>query len=143
MGAAGCLLVLLSLAPSPTSLSTYASMRSAMAAIASWIFLPSLVVTLIAGLLAVAASRVFHNAGWAWAKLASGILIFEVGLVNVQGPMQQEAERSAGALTGQIDPATLAGSLAAERTTLWVLLAVMTANVVLGIWRPRFTRLAD
>ena len=143
MGAMACLLVLLSLAPPPASLSTYAVIREAMAAIASWIFLPSLAVTLIAGLLAVAANRGFHSAGWAWAKLASGILIFEAGLVNVQGPMQQEAERSAGAVAGQIDPATLAGSLAAERTTLWVLLAVATANIVLGIWRPRFTRLAD
>ena len=143
MGAAACLLVLLSLAPLPASLSAYAMMRGAMGAIASWIFMPSLAVTLIAGLLAIAVNRGFHNAGWAWAKLASGILIFEAGLVNVQGPIQQEAERSAGALAGQIDPATLAGSLAAEQTTLWVLLAVATANVVLGIWRPQFTRLAD
>jgi hypothetical protein len=143
MGAAACLLVLLSLAPLPGSLSAYAMMRGAMGAIASWIFMPSLAVTLIAGLLAIAVNRGFHNAGWAWAKLASGVLIFEAGLVNVQDPMQQEAERSAGALAGQIDPATLAGSLAAEQTTLWVLLTVATANVVLGIWRPRFTRLAD
>jgi hypothetical protein len=143
MGAAACLLVLLSFSPSPTSLTRYASMRGAMGAIATWIFLPSLAVTLIAGLLAIALNRGYHNAGWAWAKAATGIVIFEGGLVGVQGPMEEEAQRSAGALAGQVDPATLAGSVGAERNTLWVLLAVATANVALGVWRPRLTRLPD
>jgi hypothetical protein len=55
--------------------------------------------------------------------------------------MRQEAEQSALALAGRVDPATLAETLGAERNTLWVLLAVATANVVLGIWRPRLVRL--
>jgi hypothetical protein len=95
----------------------------------------------VSGLLAIGLHRGFHDAGWAWAKLATGILLFESGFVGVLGPMQREAERSAGAVAGRIDPATLTGPLAAERWTLWVLLAVATANVVLGIWRPRLTRL--
>lgn len=139
MGAMASLLVMLNVVPSPASLSGYALMRGAMGAVATWIFLPSLALTLLAGLLAVA-QRAFHNAGWAWLKLATGILMFEGGLVYVQGPMQQEADLSAGALAGQVDPATLAGSIGAERNTLWVLLAVATANVVLGIWRPRLMR---
>ncbi|WP_128566372.1 hypothetical protein [Methylobacterium crusticola] len=140
MGAMASLLVLLGVAPPPASLAGYALMRGAMSAVATWVFLPSLALTLFAGLLAVALTRAFHNAGWAWLKLVTGILMFEGGLVYVQGPMQQEAERSAAALAGRLDPATLAASLAAERGTLWVLLAVSTANVVLGIWRPRLTR---
>ena len=76
----------------------------------------------------------------AWAKLATGVLMFEGGLVYVQGPMQQEAGLAAQALAGRIDPATLARSLGPERNTLWLLLAVSTANVVLGIWRPRLMR---
>ena len=116
-------------------------MRGAMGSIATYVFFPSLGLTLVAGLLAIGLHRGFHDAGWAWAKLAAGILMFESGFVGVLGPMQAEAERSARALAGQIDPATLAGSLGAERGTLWVLLAVATANVVLGIWRPRLTRL--
>lgn len=143
MGAMAALLVLLSLAPPPTSLAEYASIRGAMGVIATWIFFPSLGLTLIAGLAAMAVSRAFHNAGWAWAKAASGILVFESGFVDVLGPMQREAERSARALAGQLDPATLAASLGAERGTLWVLLAVATANVVLGVWRPRLTRRPD
>ena len=141
MGAMAPLIVLLSLAPPPSDLAGYALMRGAMSAIATWIFLPSLAVTLLAGLLAMALNRAFLNAGWAWLKLATGVLMFEGGLVYVQGPMKQEAEQSARALAGRFDPAQLAASLSAERNTLWVLLAVATANVVLGIWRPRLVRI--
>ena len=69
------------------------------------------------------------------------MLVFEGGFVGIQGPMQEEARRSAAALRGEIDPATLTGALAAERNTLWVILAVAVLNVVLGIWRPRILRL--
>ena len=102
------LLVLLSVAPAPTALAGYASIRGAMGEIATWIFLPSLALTLVAGLLAIAFNRAYHNAGWALAKLATGVLIFESGFVGVLGPIQDEAERSAGALAGRVDPATLA-----------------------------------
>ena len=143
MGAMACLLVLLSAAPSPSSLAGYSLIRGAMGMIAIWIFLPSLGLTLVAGLLAIAFSKGYQNAGWAWAKAASGILIFEAGFVGVLGPMQLEAERSVKALAAEIDPATLATALTAEKGTLWVLLAVSVFNVVFGIWRPRLTRLPD
>jgi hypothetical protein len=140
MGAMACLLVLLSFAPAPTSLSEYAVMRGAMGGIATWIFLPSLGLVLVTGLLAIALNHAYHNAGWAWAKLFSGILVFEWGFAAIQGPMQQEAELSARALGHEVDPTTLAASLGAEWNSLWVLLAVATANVILGIWRPRLMR---
>ncbi len=140
MGSMAALIVLLRLAPPPTSLAEYALMRGAMGQIATWIFFPSLALTLIAGLAAIAVTRAFHNAGWAWAKAATGILIFEGGFARVLGPMQQEAAQSARALAGQADASTLGLSLAAEQGTLWVLLAVATANVVLGVWRPRLSR---
>lgn len=142
-GAMACLLIMLSFTPPPTSLASYAMMRSAMAAIATWIFLPSLALTLLAGLLAIAVSRAYQNAGWVGVKLLTGILVFEGSFVGILGPLQEEAEQSAGALAGRIDPATLAQSLGAERNTLWVLIAVAIANVVLGIWRPRLTRLRN
>ena len=140
IGSMACLLVLLGLTPDPASLAGYALMRRAMGAVATWIFFPSLGLTLVAGLLAIGLNRGFHNAGWAWVKLATGILVFEGGFVRVLGPFQEEAEQSARALAGVVDPSTLARSLDAERTTLWVMLAVATLNVVLGIWRPRLTR---
>lgn len=141
MGAAAALLVLIGLAPPPSSLAGYALVRGAMAEIGRWIFLPSLVLTLIPGLLAIAVNRAFHNAGWAWVKAASGILIFMGGL-HALAPIQEEAEHSAAALAGQADPATITGPDVQERLTLWMLLAVSTANVALGIWRPRLTRIA-
>jgi hypothetical protein len=143
MGAMACLIVLLSFVPAPASLSEYALLRATMAAIATWIFLPSLGLTLIAGLLAMGINRAYHNAGWAWIKLFSGLLVFEWGLAAIQGPMQQEAELSARAVAHEIDPATLGASLGAEWNSLWIMLAIATANVILGIWRPRLTRLPD
>ena len=140
MGAMACLLVMLRFAPPPTSLPAYAAMRGAMGAIATWIFLPSLALTLVAGLLAIALNRAYQNAGWAWVKLATGILVFEGGFSGVQSPMEEEAKRSAAALAGRLDPAMLATSLGPERNTLWVLLAIATVNVVFGIWRPRIMR---
>jgi hypothetical protein len=105
------------------------------------VLVPSLAMTLIAGLLAIAVNRAFHNAGWAWAKLATGVLVFEGGLVNIQGPIKAEAERSAGALA-HWDAAAVPVMSGAEQGSLWVLMAVATANVVLGVWRPRLSRRA-
>lgn len=139
MGAAASLLVLLGLTPSPTPSAGYAMMRGAMAAVGTWILFPGLALTLVAGLLAMAFNPAYQNASWAWVKLASGVVVFEC-FVRVQGSMQEQAEQSASALAGHVDPTMLGGSLGAERITLWVLLAVATVNVVLGIWRPRLTR---
>ncbi len=144
MGAMACLVALLTLTPAPAaSLPQYAVMRGAMGTIAQWIFLPSMALTVIAGLLAIAINRAFHNAGWAWAKLATGVLIFEWSLAGILGPMQEEAEQSAKVLAGAADMTTLANSLGAERGSLLVMLAIATANVVLGVWRPKLTRMPD
>ena len=142
MGSLACLLVLIALEPPAASLAQYAQARAAMGAIASWIFMPSLGVTLVAGMLSIAVYRPFHNAGWAWAKLATGILMFEGGLVSVQGPLQDEAERSARVLASNAPAAAdaIANLPASEANVMWALLAVSTANIVLGIWRPRLTR---
>jgi hypothetical protein len=136
MGAMACLLVVIMFAPSPTSASGQAGVIGAMAQIATWVFLPSLALTLIAGLLAIAVSPGYHDAGWVWAKAATGILIFEGGFLYVIGPMQAAA-KTAGALAGRLDPASLARTSIAERNSLWMLLAVAAANVALGVWRPR------
>ena len=143
MGAMASLLVLLAVAPAPDAapngLSEYALMRQTMDGIARYIFLPSLAMTLIAGLLSLAVNHSYQNAGWALTKLATGIILFEWGFVGVQGPMQNEAALAAKAVAGEANPADLAISLSAEWWSLWILLAVATANVVLGVWRPRFT----
>jgi hypothetical protein len=143
MGSMACLLALMRAAPPPSDLAGYALIHRAMAEVATWILFPALGLTLVAGLLAIAATRAYHNAGWAWAKLATGILIFEGGLTGALGPIQAEADRSAEALAGTLDPATLTGSYGAESKTLWVLLAVAAVNVALGVWRPKLTAIPD
>ena len=139
MGALASLLVLASLAPPPSSLASYALIRGAMATIANWVVFPSFALTLVPGLLAIAVNRAFHNAGWAWIKAATGILVFMAGL-HVIAPIQDEARFSAEALAGRRDPATLDGAPPGETATIWVLLVVSTANVALGVWRPRIVR---
>ncbi len=141
MGSMACLIVLMMSAPPPSALAGYALIHAAMSDIATWILFPSLALTLIPGMLSIAVNRAFHNAGWAWAKLATGVLIFEGGLVYVEGPIREEAARAAQALAGTLDPAALTGSYGAEQSSMWALLAVSTANIVLGIWRPKLTKL--
>jgi hypothetical protein len=140
MGSMAAFGIILLYAPPPTALAEYAAVRGAMAAAATWVFMPSLGITLIAGLLAIAASPAFHNAGWAWIKAASGILLFESGFVGVLGPMQREAADSVKAIAGTFNPALLGTSLGSEKMVIWILLAVSAANVVLGVWRPRLVR---
>lgn len=135
MGSMACMLVLLALAPPATSGAAYATISAALGALATWIFLPALALTLISGLLAIAFTTAYHNAGWAWIKLATGVLTFE-GFIRAQGAIQADAARAAG----HADGAPLGGVLQAEAHTLWLLLAVALVNVALGIWRPRLTR---
>jgi len=141
MGSIASLLVVISFSPPSTSLAGYALTRRAIADIATWVFFPSFALTLVAGMLAIAVNRAFHNAGWAWVKLATGILIF-AGSFQVLGSIQEEAKRSASALAGRLDAQTIAAPFG-EQSALWVLLAVSTANVVLGVWRPRLTQIAS
>ena len=139
LGAAAALIVLIHVATFGPSPPAYGWTRAAMAAIGAWIFLPSLTLTLVAGLAAIGVNRAFHEAGWAWLKAATGILVFAGGL-HALAPIQDEAKRAAEALASGADPATITGAFDGEEATLWVLLIVSLANVALGVWRPRLLR---
>ena len=128
------------IAPPAISPVSYILLMSAMAKIAAWIIMPSMVLTIVAGLLSIAVTSGFQDAGWVWIKAATGILLLEGGL-HVMQPIQDEAKRGLGALAGGLDPAAMARLFTAERNTLWVLLAVSAANIALGVWRPRFPRI--
>ena len=84
--------------------------------------------------------KFFTGAPWAWAKLALGVVMFEGTLFAVQGPMQREAELARRVMEGSADAAELGLSLQSEWGSVWVILLVAVANVVLGVWRPRFQR---
>ncbi len=139
LGAAGltgglaALAVAIVLAPPPMSAAGAAPWWEAMAKIAAWVIGPSMVLTVVAGLLAIAATPAFHDAGWAWAKAATGVLILE-GCLHVLGPIQEASKHGA-------DPGGVAVLLKAEGGTLWVLLAVSVANIALGVWRPRLPKI--
>jgi len=138
-GAMAALAVVLTLAPASVITAGYVPLMVAMAKIAAWIIGPSMVVTVVSGLLAIAATPAFQDAGWVWAKAATGILVLEGGL-HVLGPIQDEATRSAGALASGPDPSGVASLIASEGNTLWVLVGVAIANIALGVWRPRFPK---
>ena len=53
LGAMAALVVMLGAAPPPSALDGYAAARAAMGAVATWIVLPSLALTLVSGLLAM------------------------------------------------------------------------------------------
>ncbi|WP_293854754.1 hypothetical protein [uncultured Alsobacter sp.] len=139
MGSLACLLILEGLVPPTSSLAGYALIRGAMGLIADWVFFPSFFLTLVPGLVSIAIVPAFRNARWAWIKAATGILVFAGGL-HALAPIQDEARRSAEALAGRFDPARLEGITAGTAGTMWVLLAIATVNVVLGIWRQRIIR---
>lgn len=139
-GAIAALLVLHASLPDPAELERFATLRMAMGSVARWILLPSMGLVVVSGLLSIAATRAFHSAGWVWAKLASGILVFEGTLVYVQGPMERAARQARAALDGSVPAADLGATLQPEWYSFWIIGGVAVVNVLLGIWRPRFTR---
>lgn len=140
MGALAAHIVLLATAPPLTSFAEYAAVRQGIAAIAEWILFPSLGLVLVSGLLSMTTLGIFHDAPWAWVKLLTAVLVFEHTLLSVQGPAVRFAELSAAAVGEPLDPKLAARLMDNEWGALWVILALATANVVLGVWRPRFRR---
>jgi len=139
MGGAGAMAIVLMLTPVSTGDAGYAPIVIAMANVAAWVIGPCMVLTVVTGLLAMLANPAFQDAGWVWAKAATGILILQAGL-HIMGPLQEEAARAARGLTASPDASEAARLLQAEINTAWVLLAVSVANIALGVWRPRFPR---
>ncbi len=140
MGAMAALAVGVGLSPTSIGASGYVVLIEAMAKIAAWVILPSMALTVVAGLLAIAMNPAFHDAGWAWVKAATGIVVFE-GAFQVVGPIQDEAAREGQALVGSLDPASVARLFASERGALWLLIAVSAVNIALGVWRPRLPKI--
>jgi hypothetical protein len=140
LGALGAMIALLTVTPEPASLEQYAQMRQGIGQVAKYLLFPSLGLVLVTGLFSMAATPGFHNAGWAWAKLGLGIIMFEGTLFSVQGPAERMAIESERALAGEIDAATLSAMVQGEWGSLWVILSVAVANVALGVYRPRFSR---
>ena len=120
----------------------FAAIRHAIAMVHQYLYVPSLALALISGLLAIAATRAYQDAGWAWIKALTGVSMFEGSLLTIVGPAKKAAVLAEQALSGSGDPSALAHLLHTEWSGTWVMLALATANVVLGVWRPRLARRA-
>ncbi len=140
MGAMACILVMSANLPDPeTQLAEYAAVREVMRAVSQMVLTPSIGLTIVAGLFSMAATPAFHSAGWALAKLATGVIMFEWSLIAIDGPMRREAAMSAEAVTGA-STAALGADGQSITLSIWLLLLIAALNVGLGVWRPRFRR---
>lgn len=141
MGSMASLLAMAAVLPDPESaLTEYTAIISSMCTISLWVFAPSLAMTIVSGLFSMAATPAFHDAGWALLKLVmGGLFMFEWGLLAIYGPIRREAELTEAAMaSGDISQIGADGN-----RLLWallVLLAITTLNVILGIWRPKFSK---
>ena len=129
---AACLVI--NLVPNRASSERFAAARKVFAAIAQYVLFPSMGIFVVSGLIYLAATRSYANAGWAWVKALLGLSVFEATLLIV-GSGRQQAELAAAAANATL----LDSPLRSERNTLWLLIAVSVANVVLAVWRPRLT----
>ena len=125
--------------PAPAeALEIYVAERQVMERVATLVMMPSLLVTLLFGLASFAVVPGYHGAPWAWGKLITTVLMLEGSLLGIQSPITREAELATTALTDISLVGELALKLDAERGSLVIIGLVATANVALGIWRPKF-----
>ncbi len=138
-GAYAACLVLAESAPAQP-LGAYAAAHRQLAVVSSCLFVPALAVVVVSGLLAIAATKAYANAGWAWVKALSGMALVEGTFLSVAANRHHAEDLAAMAAGAAPDPGQLAEIMRQERTGLWLMLALCTANVVLGVWRPRLFR---
>jgi uncharacterized membrane protein len=136
IGGLGAYMLMLIYAPQGTP-TDYADLRETIKAISDYLLLPSLALALVTGLLAMVAHYPFQEKGWAWFKAATGILMFKGILTIVSAKAGHAAEMSRKIAEGTAPPDALASLIDLEWGTLWVVMALSVANVVLGVWRPR------
>ena len=136
-GLAAYMIVLMAV-PEQADLASHATVRSGLALVAKWLLVPSMLVGLVSGLLSMAVHYPYMNAPWVWAKALSGILLFEATLASIDAPAQGAALVMSQAVAGEVPAETVAEMIRDEWGAWWMILALSVANVVLGIWRPRF-----
>ncbi|MRD47957.1 hypothetical protein [Caenimonas koreensis] len=116
--------------------SDFLAARLIYAAIAKYVLVPSMAVVVLSGLLALAATRAYSEAGWAWLKALTGISVFAATLM-IAGSAGNQGEVAQAAAAG--DMQMLQTLLRSERNTLWLLIVLCVVNVVLAVWRPKLT----
>jgi hypothetical protein len=131
--------VILIFAPQDTP-ARYADIRFTIDALCDYVLMPSLALALVTGLLSMAVHRPFQEMRWAWIKALLGIGMFEATLGLIQAKADYAAKISAKMVSGEAAPDALDVALANEWTALGAIMAISVANIVLGIWRPSFSK---
>lgn len=108
-------------------------------AVIHYILVPSFVVVLLSGLLALVATPAYMNAGWAWVKALLGLSVFEASLA-LSGSSREAADLSVQGAAGHDVVTQLAHAVRTETGVLWVLFVIGVINIFMGIWHPRFSR---
>ncbi|MEM1148695.1 MAG: DUF2269 family protein [Pseudomonadota bacterium] len=132
-------MVLLSV-QAPGTAEGYAQLRGSIKVISDWVIFPSLAIALISGLLSMVVHQPFQDRGWVWIKAALGILMLKGVLTVVHAKSASAAAISADIAAGIADPDALDQLLRLEWGTLWVVMGISIANIVLGVWRPRIIK---
>ncbi len=141
IGGLACYMMLLVVAPQETP-EAYADLRHSIQALSNYVLLPSLAIALISGLLSMMVHKPFQDRGWVWIKALSGILMFKGVLTIVSAKAAYAATMARKIANGEAPPDALQSLYAMEWGTLWVVMAISIANVVLGVWRPRIMRIS-
>ncbi|NJK88777.1 MAG: hypothetical protein HC923_04845 [Myxococcales bacterium] len=142
MGAVSVMLILSSFGKG-LPIEDHAILREVIRLTSRLLLIPSLLIVLASGLIAMAVHKPYHNAGWVWAKLVTTPLVLEATLIAIDGPAQIAAKLSAKAAAGDAAAMTaLEKVLRHEQGGLWVALFLYTANVALGVYRPKKRRRA-
>ncbi len=139
IGGIGCHMILLIFAPQETP-AAYADMRQSISAISNYVLVPSLAIVLISGLLSMAVHTPFLNRGWAWLKAGMGFFMFKAVLTIVGVTANQAADIAQRIEEGEPAEALLQAAIFNEWAFLIFVMILSVANVVLGVWRPRFSR---
>ncbi|MEM7765746.1 MAG: hypothetical protein AAF290_16900 [Pseudomonadota bacterium] len=140
LGGLAAYMIVLGTAPEISTLEQHAALRHSLRLVSTWLLMPSMLLVLVSGLLAMAITDAYKSALWVWAKALSGVLIIEATFAGIDAPAKRAAKAYAEAAAGTIDTQRVAELVHDEWMAWWIILALGVLNIAVGIWRPKFER---
>ena len=137
MGGVAAQMVLANMGPG-LSPAEHAILRQVIWRLAQWVTGPSLALVLLSGVLAMAFHRAFQNAQWVMVKVLMTPLLLEGSFLAILSPARGAARLTQAIADGRLEVVDkLDRLLVRERWGLWVMVVLFTAQIVLGVWRPK------